>query len=99
MDQTGYSYGAKIAACKEVSKRVKLSEKTVRNCVADYDTMLLVKKSMRGKHSKVDSPIMDDLEFKAQFKEFVKISSRKQGRTHCLILNAAIYYKLVRDHP
>ena len=53
--------------------------KTVRNWVADYDTMLLVQKSQRGKHSKVDSPIMSDPEFKAEFKDFVKSNSRKNG--------------------
>ena len=79
MQETGYSYGAKLTAVKEVSKLVKLSEKTVRNWVADYDTMLLVQKSQRGKHSKVDSPIMSDPEFKAEFKDFVKSNSRKNG--------------------
>jgi hypothetical protein len=101
MQETGYSYGAKLTAVKEVSKQVKLSETTVRNWVADYDTMLLVQKSQRGKHSKVGSPIMSDPEFKAEFKYFVKNNSRKNGNIQNLFhqLRYVFYFYSRRSKP
>ena len=67
-------------AYKSVSDRVKVTEKTVRNWVADFELLTIVRGSNRGKHSKTISPIKDNPEFKALFKDFVKSNSRKQGK-------------------
>ena len=57
---------------------VRVSETTVRTWVAEYDAHHAIKKSLRGKHSKVESPILDP-EFVFRFKDFVKNNSRKRG--------------------
>ena len=57
---------------------VRVSETTVRTWVAEYDAYHSIKKSLRGKHSKVESPIHDP-EFVFRFKDFVKNNSRKRG--------------------
>ena len=67
-----------MAAYKTVSERVKVTERTVRKWVADFDLMHFVRDSLRGKHSKTVSPI-EDPDFKAQFKDYVKNNSRKSG--------------------
>ena len=79
MAEDGSSYGLKMAAYKTVSQRVKVTEKTVRNWVSDFEMMTIVRESRRGKHSKTMSPIVDT-EFKLKFKEFVKTNSRRQGK-------------------
>ena len=79
MQTEGTSYGFKMAAYQTVSDRIKVTEKTVRTWVKDFDMMMVVRESKRGKHSKTMSPIMNDPDFKAQFKEYVKSNSRKQG--------------------
>ena len=55
-----------------------MSETTVRTWVTEYDASHVLKNSMRGKHSKVESPILDP-EFVVKFKDFVKNNSRKRG--------------------
>ena len=80
MSADGSSHGQKTAAYKTVSLRVKVTEKTVRNWVSDFEMMTIVRESRRGKHSKTMSPIADDPEFKLKFKEYVKTNSRKQGK-------------------
>ena len=79
MEQSGYSYGCKTEAYQEVAKRVKVNERTIFNWVDSYEKMLFVKKSSRGKHSKTRSPIIDNLEFKAQFEDYVKNNNRNPG--------------------
>ena len=79
MEYKGHSYGSKLTAYQEVAQQVRVNESTVRRWVADYDTLQVVKKSQRGRHSKVDSPIVTDPDFRAQFKNYVKNNSRKRG--------------------
>ena len=66
-----------MAAYKIVSEKVKVTEKTIRNWVADFELVTIVRDSKRGKHSKTMSPIMENPEFKAKFKDYVKTNSRK----------------------
>ena len=69
-----------MAAYKLVSEKVKVTEKTIRNWVADFELMTIVRDSKRGKHSKTISPIVENPEFKDKFKDFVKTNSRKPGK-------------------
>ena len=67
-------------AYKSVSDKVKVTEKTVRNWVADFELLTILRDSNRGKHSKTMFPIRDNPEFKALFKDYVKANSRKPGK-------------------
>ena len=69
-----------MAAYKIVSDKVKVTEKTIRNWVGDFELVTIVRDSKRGKHSKTISPIVENPEFKAQFKDYVKTNSRKPGK-------------------
>ena len=58
---------------------MKVSERTVRRWVTEYEAYDYLFQSLRGKHSKVASPINDPA-FRAQFIAHVKETSRPQGR-------------------
>ena len=79
MEKEGSSYGLKMKAYKDAADLVNVTEKTIRNWVADFELTTIVRKSKRGKHSKTLSPIVDNPDFKLKFKEYVKASSRRQG--------------------
>ena len=68
-----------MAACKTISERVKVTERTIRKWVEDFELVEILRDSKRGKHSKTISP-MDNPDFKAKFKEYVKTNSRKPGK-------------------
>ena len=79
--ENGYSYGTKVAAYADVAETVKVSERTVRSWVLDFETLEYISKSERGQHSKVDSPIMTNLEFREQFRAQVRQASRPKGKS------------------
>ena len=76
MDQWGTSHGSKMATFKTVSEKVKVTERTVRRWVEDFELVSFVRDSKRGRHSKTVSP-MENPEFKPMFKDYVKLNSRK----------------------
>ena len=75
----GYSYGSKTAAYQLAAEKVKVSPKTVSRWVLDYETYEYIAKSNRGKNSKVYSPIINDPEFRDQFRTHVREVSRVKG--------------------
>ena len=70
-----------------MAQLVKVSDRTVRRWVTDFETLEYVFKSERGKHSKVDSPIMTNLEFREKFKAHVREASRPKGNLHQYLHN------------
>ena len=94
MQKTGYSYGAKTRAYRKVAKTVKVNKNTVRNWVDNYETMKFITESSRGRHSKTRSPIIEDPQFKAEFKEFVKNNSRKPGKIFINLLVSSLICKV-----
>ena len=80
VDDCGYSYGSRLAASTTVAQAVKVSERTVRRWVSEYETLEYISKSVRGKHSKVDCPIMTNLDLREKFKAHVREASRPKGR-------------------
>lgn len=79
IEAAGTSHGSKTGAYKTVADRVKVTERTVSNWVADFELMTIVRDSKRGKHSKTMSPITEDPEFREEFKDYVRQNSRKKG--------------------
>ena len=79
MEKEGRSYGLKMQAYRDAADLVNVTEKTIRNWVADFELTTIVRKSKRGKHSKTMSPIVDNPDFKLKFIEYVKATSRRQG--------------------
>ena len=70
-----------MAAYSSVAASIKVSPTTVRNWVFHFETYEVIPKSERGNNSKVAySPIVDDPEFRAEFKDFVRECSRPKGR-------------------
>ena len=67
-----------VAVKKKVAKQVGVSVATMKRWVLDYMCEEEVKKSKRGKHSKVVSPI-DDPEFKAAFSQYVRAHAKPKG--------------------
>ena len=60
-------------AYKSVSDRVKVTEKTVRNWVADFELLTIVRGSNRGKHSKTISPNQGQPRVQSFVQRFCKI--------------------------
>ena len=58
---------------------MKVSPRTVSKWVLDYETYEYIVKSNRGQHSKVYSPIVNDPEFRDQFRAHVREVSRVKG--------------------
>ena len=78
---TGRYYGQKMKAYRVSAKIVKVDEATVRKWVHEFEMMeYVILESKRGKHTKSPSPILNDLEFREEFKDYVRASSREQGR-------------------
>ena len=57
--------------------------------MTDFETLEYVFKSERGKHSKVDSPIMTNLEFREDFKAHSRETSRPKGNLYLHIREAS----------
>ena len=68
-----------VSVKKKVSERVGVSLRTMRRWVLEYWCEEEVTQSKRGKHSKVQSPIEDDLEFRATFCEYVRSHAKPKG--------------------
>jgi transposase len=74
-------YGHKLRAYDEAAETVGVAISTMRAWVREYEMMeYVVLQSKRGKHAKTPSPILDDFEFREEFKAHVKNSSREQGK-------------------
>ena len=58
---------------------VRVGTTTMRNWVREFETQEFINDSKRGKHSKTESPILVDLEFREEFRAHVKQTSREQG--------------------
>ena len=67
-----------VSVKKKVAKRVGVSCRTMRKWVLEYWSEEDMKKSKRGRHSKVESPI-DDIEFKAAFCQYVRAHAKPKG--------------------
>ena len=67
-----------VAVKKKVAKKVGVSVATMKRWVLDYMCEEELKKSKRGKHSKVASPI-DDPKFKAAFSQYVRAHAKPKG--------------------
>ena len=72
-------YGHKLDAFKVAANTVKVGTCTVRDWVRDFELQEYIVDSRRGKHSKTESPILDNPEFREEFKAYVRQSSREQG--------------------
>ena len=91
-------YGHKIKGYKKVAKTVKVGTRTVRSWVQDYEATQFIAESGRGRHSKTSSPILEDLEFREEFKEHVRQTSREPGKIYiflgqCMCLLEAIFFR------
>ena len=64
---------------------MKVTARTVESWVHDFETDLFIADSKRGRHSKTESPIMDNLEFREEFKQHVRQTSREQGITSAVL--------------
>ena len=70
-----------MAAYESAAALVKVSSRTVRTWVLDFETYEIISKSQRGKNSKVKyCPIVDDLDFREEFKNHVRQYSRQKGK-------------------
>ena len=74
-----FSYGSRGSVYDKVARCLSLSVATVRNWIRDYEALNYIKESFQGKHSKIYSPIIEDLEFRSEFKSFVKENSKIRG--------------------
>ena len=77
-------YGHKLDAYEKAANTVRVGISTVRNWVKDFEVEEYIIDSMRGKHSKTATPILDNLEFREEFKSHVRQTSREQGTVNCL---------------
>ena len=68
-----------MSACESAAETVQVSPRTVYTWVLDYETLETVSKSGRGQHSKVNSPIVTNPDFKEEFKAHVRECSRVKG--------------------
>ena len=78
-EQTGEVYGYRMEAYEVAANTVRVGTTTMRNWVREFETQEFINDSKRGKHSKTESPILVDLEFREEFRAHVKQTSREQG--------------------
>ena len=79
--KTGHVYRHKLRAYEEADETVGVAISTMRAWVREYEVMeYVVLESKRGKHAKTPSPILNNFEFREEFKAHVKNSSREQGK-------------------
>ena len=61
---------------------MKVATSTVRSWVREFEMLeYVVLESRRGKHSKTPSPILNDMEFREEFKQHVRNTSRELGKS------------------
>ena len=69
-----------MTAYSSVAASIRVSPTTVRSWISHFEMYEVIPKSERGHHSKVTySPIVDDPEFREEFKIFVRENSRPKG--------------------
>ena len=56
-------YGQKLDAYEVAAKTVNVGTSTIRSWVIEFEAQEYIADSRRGKHSKTESPILDDLKF------------------------------------
>ena len=77
------NYGHKVKAYKEAASTVGVAESTIRAWVREFEMMeYVIADSKRGKHSKTASPILNDPDFREEFKNYVKTSSCEKGNRY-----------------
>ena len=78
--KTGFVYGHRMKAYNEAAEIVGVAMTSVRKWVREYEVSeYVVYESKKGKHAKTASPIFDN-EFREEFKNYVRKSSREKGR-------------------
>ena len=79
-EDSGQVYGHKIDAYENTAQTVKVAPRTVRSWVQDFEASEFIAESRRGCHTKTTSPILEDEEFREEFKQHVRENSREQGK-------------------
>ena len=80
IENNDFSYGSRGYVYDRVARHLSINTLTVRRWVGDYEATHYIKESIRGKHTKMYSLITEDLEFRAEFKGFVKRNSKVKGK-------------------
>ena len=80
IENNDFSYVSRGYVYDRVARHLSINTLTVRRWVGDYEATHYIKESIRGKHTKMYSPITEDLEFRAEFKDFVKRNSKVKGK-------------------
>ena len=64
-----------------------MAESTIRAWVREFEMMeYVITDSKRGKHSKTASPILNDPDFREEFKNYVKTSSCEKGNRYLKVM-------------
>ena len=71
-------YGHKLDAYEVAAKTVNVGTSTIRSWVIEFEAQEYIADSRRGKHSKTESPNLEDLKFREEFKCRVRETSREQ---------------------
>ena len=91
LETTNTVYGHKLEAYRVAAQIVKVHTDTIREWVREFEMDKFIIDSRRGKHSKTSSPILEDLEFREQFRSHVRETARIQGS---LFLSKGRFQKL-----
>ena len=79
MESFGYSHGSKTEAYEKVAARLKGNVHTIQRWIKDFEALSHIRESQQGKHSKTYSPILEDEDFREEFKAHVKENSKIRG--------------------
>ena len=79
METKGFSHGSKMDAYRTVADKIKVSLRTIIHWIKEFEALSYIRDSRRGKHSKTYSPILEDDDFREEFKSHVRENSKKQG--------------------
>ena len=72
-----------MKAYEVAAEIVGVAASTVRDWVKEYEVMeYVVLESKRGRHTKTACPILNDMEFREEFKNYVRKSSCEKGIEH-----------------
>ena len=72
-----------MKAYEVAAEIVGVATSTVRDWVKEYEVMeYVVLESKRGRHRKTACPILNDMEFREEFKNYVRKSSCEKGIKH-----------------
>ena len=74
-----YSFGTRGSIFEKVSSKIHVHAQTVRDWIREFEGSNCLSESQRGKHTKTSSPILDNQEFRDEFKAYVKENSKIKG--------------------